>query len=141
MSKLSLSKQALDELAKVYGDKLVQIVEEEVNKGLDEMAERVRQNYEAQGIRVRSGKLISGTKIRRMRKGSFGRIINEVYNTKVPKNPGIHTESMRNRYKKGVPYGRLIEFSPRINKPFFYPAVDSVKEDVLKRIKGRMKQK
>lgn len=30
---------------------------------------------------------------------------------------------------KGYRYGRIVEFSPKINKPFFYPAVDAHKEE------------
>lgn len=30
--------------------------------------------------------------------------------------------------KNGVPYGRYVEFSPKINEPFFYPALDARKD-------------
>ena len=30
----------------------------------------------------------------------------------------------------GVPYGVLVEFSPRINKPFLYPALDAKKDGI-----------
>ena len=38
--------------------------------------------------------------------------------------------------KSHVKYGRLVEFSPKINKPFFYPAMDAHREayrEALKR--------
>ena len=30
----------------------------------------------------------------------------------------------------GVPYGVLVEFSPRINRPFLYPALDAKKDGI-----------
>ena len=30
----------------------------------------------------------------------------------------------------GVPYGVLVEFSPRINRPFLYPALDAKKDEI-----------
>lgn len=30
---------------------------------------------------------------------------------------------------KGYKYDRIVEFSPKINKPFFYPAVDAHREE------------
>lgn len=34
----------------------------------------------------------------------------------------------------GLKYGRLVEFSPRINKPFLYPAMDAQRDVVKERI-------
>ena len=34
----------------------------------------------------------------------------------------------------GLKYGRLVEFSPRINKPFLYPAMDAQRDAVKERI-------
>ena len=36
----------------------------------------------------------------------------------------------------GVFYGRLVEFSPRINKPFLYPAFDANKDAIVSAIVG-----
>ena len=30
---------------------------------------------------------------------------------------------------KGFKYGRIVEFSPKINRPFFYPALDAHKDE------------
>lgn len=30
----------------------------------------------------------------------------------------------------GVFYGKIVEFSPKINKPFLYPAIDAAKESI-----------
>lgn len=34
----------------------------------------------------------------------------------------------------GLMYGRLVEFSPRINKPFMYPALDAERDAVKEKI-------
>ena len=34
----------------------------------------------------------------------------------------------------GLYYGKIVEFSPKINKPFFYPAMDAKRETVKKKI-------
>lgn len=34
----------------------------------------------------------------------------------------------------GVKYGRIVEFSPKINKPFFYPALDAHKDEYKQKL-------
>ena len=34
----------------------------------------------------------------------------------------------------GTPYGKLVEFSPKINKPFLYPALDAERDAIKKNI-------
>ena len=34
----------------------------------------------------------------------------------------------------GLYYGKIVEFSPKINKPFLYPAMDAKREAVKKKI-------
>ncbi|WP_029543313.1 HK97-gp10 family putative phage morphogenesis protein [Selenomonas sp. AB3002] len=56
----------------------------------------------------------------------------------------IHAEKMKGgaKYKiiadalshDGIFYGKLVEFSPAINKPFMYPALDAQRETVKKLI-------
>ena len=44
----------------------------------------------------------------------------------------------------GIPYGRFVEFSPRINEPFMYPALDAVRntirENVAKAVQESLKR-
>lgn len=44
----------------------------------------------------------------------------------------------------GLKYGRLVEFSPRINKPFMYPAMDAqrdaVKEKIVEAVKAAVRR-
>lgn len=41
--------------------------------------------------------------------------------------------------KDGLKYGRLVEFSPRINKPFLYPAMDAKRDAVKEKIVDAVK--
>ena len=46
---------------------------------------------------------------------------------------------------RGVFYGRIVEFSPRINRPFLYPAMDSkrkaVREHITEAVREELKKK
>lgn len=40
----------------------------------------------------------------------------------------------------GTMYGALVEFSPKINKPFLYPALDEVRDDIGGRVADRIRK-
>ena len=42
--------------------------------------------------------------------------------------------------KNGVPYGRIVEFSPKIQKPFVYPAMDEHKDEIAGKVADAVKQ-
>ena len=42
--------------------------------------------------------------------------------------------------KDGTMYGKLVEFSPKINKPFLYPAVDAVRDEIGGRIADNIRK-
>lgn len=39
----------------------------------------------------------------------------------------------------GIQYGRFVEFDPRINKPFLYPAIDAEKSKLNSRIAAKVR--
>ena len=143
MSKCTINAQAWKESCKTFSEKAMKIVMEEINNSLPEIAENVQRHYDEQNIKKITGKLYAGTKIHKMEvsedKVKTAYIINDVINPRIVKKPGKRNIAMKNRYKGGTHYGRLIEFSPRINKPFFYPAMDESKEKLRERIKKRWK--
>lgn len=122
-------------------------VREAAANALNETAEglisKIKDNMNAQGIREKTGNLRGSIKsTKATAKSPTVRIESEVFarNPKtgeiaIPKNPGSRNPAMKGRYKDGVPYGRLIEFSPRINKPFFYTAwyqeKARIREDII----------
>lgn len=42
--------------------------------------------------------------------------------------------------KNGVPYARYVEFSPKINKPFFYPALDAHRDEYHEQLVRALKK-
>ena len=41
---------------------------------------------------------------------------------------------------KGVNYGRIVEYSPRINRPFMYPALETNRSQIYNNIKSAIKE-
>ena len=112
-----------------------------MNAASDKIVRQIRSNLHAQGIVNRTGKLYSSIEIKKeTAKSPRVVIMSEVY-APLPKNEQKmrdiynsmtkHERLFRRKVRKpmrftypaeGVPYGRIIEFSPRINKPWFYKA-------------------
>ena len=42
--------------------------------------------------------------------------------------------------KNGVPYGKIVEFSPKIQKPFVHPAIDEHKDEISSKVADAIKQ-
>ena len=42
--------------------------------------------------------------------------------------------------EKGVPYARFVEYDPRINQPFLYPAIETHRNDLSEKIKNALKR-
>lgn len=41
---------------------------------------------------------------------------------------------------EGIPYGKIVEFSPKINKPFLYPALDAARDGIRKNVANAVKE-
>ena len=109
-----------------------------LNKAADEMEMQIRENMNAQNIQVRTGKLRASLKATKATPKKLNVLIKSEVFAKSPKRPGSRNPRMKGRYKYGVPYGRLLEFSPRINKPFFYTAWykkrQQIKQEIMETI-------
>ena len=42
--------------------------------------------------------------------------------------------------KNGTPYGKVVEYSPKIQKPFIYPALDAHKDELKSKVSDAVKQ-
>jgi hypothetical protein len=42
--------------------------------------------------------------------------------------------------EKGIPYGRIVEFSSKIQKPYVYPAMDEHKDEISSKVADAIKQ-
>lgn len=130
----------LSTFLKQADERVRQAAADALNEASDEVIKQVKANMSAQGIQEKTGKLRGSVKANKATPKSLNVVIkSEVYKP-APKRPGWRNPKMRGRYKWGVPYGRIIEFSPRIKKPFFYKAWyekrKQVKEQVMKAIEG-----
>lgn len=97
-----------------------------LNEAAKELEAQIKNNMSAQGIQNRTGRLrASVTATTATAKKPSVVVRSEVY-APLPKRQGKNRRLWGKgsiRYPaKGVPYGRILEFSPRYNKPFFYPA-------------------
>lgn len=113
-----------------------------LNQSAKELEAQIKNNMSAQGIQNRSGRLrASVTATTATAKKPSVVVRSEVY-AKLPKKQGKNRRLWGKgsiRYpSKGVPYGRILEFSPRYNKPFFYPAWyklrNRIKEDIIEEV-------
>lgn len=111
-----------------------------LNDAADKLEKQIKQNMDKQGIKNRTGNLRGSLTYNKATPKRLNVMIKSEVFVKAPRRPGLRNPAMKNRYKYGVPYGRLIEFSPRINRPFFYTAWYSqrsmIKENVMEAIQN-----
>ena len=104
--------------------KLREIGEHVVNaakKALEEGANQVKDTAK-QNCPIRTGKLRDSIKATPQRGGATYKISADAFND------------------KGVNYGRIVEYSPRINRPFMYPALETNRAQIYNNIKGAIKE-
>ena len=106
-----------------------------LNKAGAELVNDIRSNMSAQGIEERTGNLRGSVKASKATAKRPSLVVkSEVYKP-APRRPGWRNPAMKGRYPaKGVPYGRVIEFSPRINKPFFYKAWYADRKKIIENV-------
>ena len=129
---------SLKKLLKDADKKVRQAAADALNKSANELKAQIRENMATQNIEERTGALRTSIESNIATPENLAIVIkSEVYKP-APERPGQRNPAMRGRYRNGVPYGRIIEFSPRINRPFFYTAwykrKKQIKEDVIKAI-------
>ena len=131
---------SLKQLLKDANDRVKEAAAEALNEAAAELTARVRENMNAQNIKNDTGRLRASVKYKKTDSRKLAVVVkSEVYKRPNPKRPGSRNPRMAGRYtSRGVPYGRIIEFSPRIRKPFFYPAWyatrKQIREEIVKQI-------
>lgn len=102
-----------------------------LNESAEMLESQIKKNMDEQGIKERKGNLRRSLKFSRATEKRLKVVIkSEVY---------AKNKTVKGRvYENGVPYGRILEFSPKISKPFFYTAWykmrNEVKDKVMKEI-------
>ena len=96
-------KANLEDILRDFGEDAVLGMKNALVKGADEIAADARRR-----VPVDTGALRDSIHTRANKDGTRIKIVADA------KNPN-----------DGVPYGKLLEFSPRLNRPFLYPAFDA----------------
>ena len=105
-------------LQELYGEQVV----EAVRRQMEEEAEAIVEDMKSR-VPVRTGALKNSIRWHWNKKKTAIEIVADAAN---PKN--------------NVKYGRYVEFSPRINKPFFYPAMDAHRNGYKDRLMNALKK-
>jgi len=128
----------LQSLLKDADERVRQAAADAINNASETLQRDIKANMAAQGIRERTGRLRGSLESTKATKSRLNVVIKSEVYAPTPKRPGSRNPAMKGRYKYGVPYGRILEFSPRINKPFFYTAwyknKNKIKEIVMKEV-------
>lgn len=115
-------KKTLDYALKDATDRVRQEAAEALNGMAEFMENKIKSSMSQVGIHDDTGALRGSVKFTRAKPDKLKVTIkSEVYKP-APKNPGSRNPNMIGRYKKGVPYGRILEFSTHYKKynGFFY---------------------
>lgn len=138
---LHKNKMSLAAFLKDKDDAVRQAAADALNEAADEIKQQMVSNLVAQGITNRTGTLYSSIEFDPATAKRPRVLIKSEASVDAPPmdRQGIINPAMKGRYTDDkVPYGRLIEFSPRIKKPFFYKAwydkMNQVKDDIINRI-------
>ena len=118
-------REELSGLLLAIGDnaaKAAKAAKDALKKGADLVVEDARSRCP-----VRTGALRDSIHAESRRGGTYIRIVADAQNS------------------DGVYYGKVVEFSPRINRPFLYPAIDaardSIRKDVARAVKESLKRR
>lgn len=104
-----------------YGEACVEVAKAELKKGVDEVLADAKNRCP-----VLTGKLRDSIKAEPNKDGSFYRVKADAF-TESPKSPS-------GKYY----YGIAVEFSPKINKPYMYPALDAHRQEIYENISNAL---
>lgn len=110
-----LNKQFKQVLAQ-YGEAAAAAAKEAIAENADELCREAKSRCP-----VKTGKLKDSIHVVKLKKGAVCHVVADA------------------KGKDGTPYARIVEFSPKIDKPFMYPAFDAkrdqMKENVVMKIR------
>lgn len=135
------SKQSLAAFLKDKDDAVRQAAADALNKAADELKNEMIQNLSKQGIEQKTGRLVASVELDYATAKRPRVLIKSEAFVDAPAldRQGLINPGMKGRYGDNrAPYGRFIEFSPRIRKPWFYTAwydrMASIKQDIIQEI-------
>ena len=123
-------RNSISKILREYSEGVQKAAVDALNRNAEMLAGDIKEGMGAAGIQRQSGKLEESVKVGNATlKNLDAKVVSEVYKP-LPDKPGSRNSSIYYP-SKGVPYGRLIEFSPRINKPFFYDKFYEKKKKIV----------
>lgn len=132
-------KTSLKKILKEYSKDVQEAAVTQLNKEAEMLVSDIDADMDRAGIKAKTGALKASVKaIAATVKNLDAGVKSEVY-APLPAKPGSRNKEI-NYPAKGVPYGRLIEFSPRINKPFFYTSFYEKRGKIIDRVFEACKQ-
>lgn len=112
----------MENVLKVYGERVADAAKEALAENAEELCQTVKSKCP-----VRTGRLRDSIHVSRLKDGAVYKVIADA------------------RGDDGTPYARIVEFSPKIDKPFMYPSMDEkrdkFKRNVVSKIKGAIHHK
>lgn len=107
------------ELLRGMGEDVLQAAKAALAKGAEEVVAEAKSRcpvYKGKDKRVTSGALRDSIHAEKKRSGTLYRV------------------TAGAKAQDGTAYGKLVEFSPKINKPFLYPALDARRDGIRRGI-------
>lgn len=139
-------KKSLYQILKDADERVKLAAVKAINDASSEVVTAIKSNMDKVGIVERTGKLRDSIKVEPATTKNYTAVILSDASKPAPKDAGKRNPKVKNAYTvvingkvvKGTPYGQIIEFSPRIDKPFFYTAWyekrKKVKEELISKI-------
>ena len=111
----------IKKLLEVYGEKAVDAGKAELKNQAGVLVEAVKSNIKTQNL-IKTGNLLNSIKATANKQETEYRISADAQD------------------KKGFYYGQILEFSPKINKPFMYPAFLKHQQNIRDSIMAAMRK-
>lgn len=141
----------LKEFVKDKADEAIQAGCDVINEEAAKLVGQIQSEMDVVGINERTGNLKGSVKITTKASVKKPNVIikSEVFaldkdgKKHMVVNPGSRqgagSRAMTyNDYKDGVPYGRILEFSPRYNRPFFFKVWDREKSRINREVRQKI---
>ena len=101
----------------VYGERVAAAAKEALAENADELCETVKSKCP-----VRTGRLRDSIHVSRLKDGAVYKVIADA------------------RGDDGTHYARIVEFSPKIDKPFMYPSMDEKRDKFKRNVISKIKE-
>ena len=101
----------------VYGERVAAAAKEALADNAEELCQTVKSKCP-----VRTGRLRDSIHVSRLKDGAVYKVIADA--------PG----------DDGTPYARIVEFSPKIDKPFMYPSMDEKRDKFKRNVVSKIKE-